>query len=202
MQLRNDSFQVIPGSERLASVATVFLVTPFDESNNKRLIGTREDGFFIVGGQTIQSFPTDMDKFETVNREIRTIVEEPGGDLWLGARASGVFHVEFQSSDSIKDCQVTRFGKSSQLPDTDVQVFWAAGHAMFGTTSGLLRFDPTKKIFVPDDTLGREFSGKLSYVYRLEEDTQRSIWLHAGGKNFRALDSIVLPLVGTNIKFF
>lgn len=127
-------------------------------------------------------------KFEKINREIRTIVEAPDGNLWLGVRPSGIYKVEFLKKDSVTEYRVTSFsGESHGLPTGEVQVFWAAGHVMFGAGSGLFCFDEKENTFKKDETLGKEFSGRLSYVFRLKEDKNESIWFHDKGKNFRAV---------------
>ncbi len=123
--------------------------------------------------------------FEKVNREIRTIVEDPNGNLWLGARSSGVFKVELLKKDTVADYRVTTFAESHGLPTGEVEVFWAAGHVMFGAREGLFRFDEKENAFKKDDALGKEFS--LGYVYRLVEDKNKSIWFHDTGKNYRAV---------------
>jgi hypothetical protein len=57
MQWEKESFKLINGGERFASVKTVFMVVPYDTYGKKLLIGTREKGFFIYDGQTVSPFP-------------------------------------------------------------------------------------------------------------------------------------------------
>jgi signal transduction histidine kinase/DNA-binding response OmpR family regulator len=69
----------------------------------------------------------------------------------------------------------------------DAVVFQAAGHVMFGTGKGLFRFDEHKKVFIPDKTLGDEFANGTTGVFRIVEDKNKNIWIHADGRNIQAV---------------
>jgi signal transduction histidine kinase/DNA-binding response OmpR family regulator len=129
---------------------------------------------------------TEEYQFEKVNRQIRTIVEDEDGNLWLGVLPSGVLKVVFSSHETIRDYDITRYDTSHHLPPGPVRVFCAAGHVMFGTKQGLFRFDESIDTFIPDDTLGKKFSGGLQDVFRVKEDRNKAIWLHAKGRNYQA----------------
>jgi signal transduction histidine kinase/DNA-binding response OmpR family regulator/ligand-binding sensor domain-containing protein len=126
-------------------------------------------------------------RYDKVDREIRTVVEDTKGNLWLGAVPSGVFKIVFPGNGNIRDYSLTRHDTSHQLPPGVVQVFEAAGHVMFGTKQGLFQFDKEKNIFIPDVTLGKEFSSGLLDVYRLKEDRNGVIWLNDKGRNYQAV---------------
>jgi signal transduction histidine kinase/DNA-binding response OmpR family regulator/ligand-binding sensor domain-containing protein len=130
---------------------------------------------------------TEEYKFEKVDQQIRTIVEDEEGNLWLGAKPSGVVKVDFPDERTIEDYIIIRYDTSYQLPGGEVEVCWAAAHVMLGTGQGLFRFDESNNVFIPDNTLGKEFSSVLRDVYRLVEDRNRSIWLHAKGRNYQAI---------------
>ncbi|MCP4216668.1 MAG: hypothetical protein GY765_18595, partial [bacterium] len=120
--------------------------------------------------------------YNNVKGEIRTIAEDPAGNLWIGTR-NDVLQVVFMKNDY----EVITYDTSHQLPKGEIQVFRAAGHIMFGAKSRLLRFDREKNIFVPDVTLGKDFSMKLQHVYRLAEDESKTIRLHDKGRNYLAV---------------
>ncbi len=126
-------------------------------------------------------------RYKNTKREVRTIEEDRGGSLWLGLRTPGVIRVDFPGNDPSQDHRVTHYENSSHIPEGSVQVFSAAGHVMFGADAGLFRFDEAKNIFVKDITLGKDFTSTLTDVYRLKEGSKKSIWLHATGRNYRAI---------------
>jgi signal transduction histidine kinase/CheY-like chemotaxis protein/ligand-binding sensor domain-containing protein len=133
-------------------------------------------------------------KFENITQEIRTIVEDNKGNLWLGTLTKGILKVDFPGNGTIHDPVVTHYSydTSHGLPPGEVHVFWIAGHVMFATDKGIFRFDEKKKAFIPDDTLGSEFTNGSRNVFRLAEDRIKRIWFHS---NERILQAIPQPEV-------
>jgi signal transduction histidine kinase/DNA-binding response OmpR family regulator/ligand-binding sensor domain-containing protein len=126
--------------------------------------------------------------FEEVTQEIRTIAEDKSGNLWLGIRTKGVMKVELSSNKTIMNPVVTRYGKSHVLPPGENHVFSAAGHVMFATDKGIFRFEPKNNIFLPDTTLGDEYTGnKGKGVFCIAEDKNKHIWLHSQSRNIQAI---------------
>ncbi|NIM13233.1 MAG: response regulator [Candidatus Aminicenantes bacterium] len=128
-------------------------------------------------------------KFENITQEIRTIVEEESGNLWLGTLTKGVLYVDFTANGLHPAITATPYDKSHGLPPEEIHVFMAAGHVMFATRKGVFRFDKTKKRFIPDLTLGDQFAGgdKARSVFRIAEDKQKNIWIHSLSENFHAI---------------
>ncbi|UCH92777.1 MAG: response regulator [Candidatus Aminicenantes bacterium] len=123
-------------------------------------------------------------QFKGVTAEIRTIVEEENGNLWLGTLTKGVLNVDTSINGT-----VTLYYTSYGLPEGEVHVFWAAGHVMFAAPKeGIFRFNRNKKRFVPDLTLGKEFTDGSKGVFRIAEDKDNHIWIHSYDlKNFQAI---------------
>ena len=84
-------------------------------------------------------------KFETITDEIRSIVEDREGNLWLGTLTKGVLKVDFPDAGTMTNPVVTRYDKSHGLPAEEVHVFWTAGHVMFATGKGIFQFDHKKR---------------------------------------------------------
>lgn len=118
--------------------------------------------------------------------EIRSVAEDDHGNLWVGVRSSGLFRVTFPGDSEGNKFLVTSFNKANQIPDGEIQVFWATGQILFGARSGIFRYDEIKKKFVSDSTLGKKFSNNLEYVFRLVEDEKKNVWFHAKGRNYCA----------------
>jgi signal transduction histidine kinase/DNA-binding response OmpR family regulator len=127
--------------------------------------------------------------FPNITEEIRTIIEDKHGNLWLGTLAEGVLKVDFQGNGAIVHPVVKTHNTSHGLPSGEVHVFMAAGHVMFATGKGIFRFDEKNKIFCPDNTLGDEFAGgkKGKGIFRIGEDKKKNIWFHSGGRNIQAI---------------
>jgi signal transduction histidine kinase/DNA-binding response OmpR family regulator/ligand-binding sensor domain-containing protein len=128
----------------------------------------------------------EMHRLGTINQEIRTIVEDNDGNLWLFTSPEGVLKVDFPVN--IDHPLVTRYDTSHGLPGGPVYGTVAAGHVMFATSEGMFRFDDKNKVFIPDQTLGDEFAGGSHSrpVFRIVEDKNKNIWFHSQSKNYQA----------------
>ncbi|MCX6578732.1 MAG: hybrid sensor histidine kinase/response regulator transcription factor [Candidatus Aminicenantes bacterium] len=134
--------------------------------------------------------------FKEITREIRTIVEDEKGNLWLAGPPEGVLKVDFPGNGrigrggSIINPRVTWYDASRGLPAGEVRdVFTAAGHIMFTTGKGIYRFDEKTGSFLPDNTFGDEFAGGPTgrSVFRIAEDMDKNIWLNSSGRNIQAI---------------
>jgi signal transduction histidine kinase/DNA-binding response OmpR family regulator len=111
--------------------------------------------FRRVGGRWV-----DEGAIEGAVGDIRTVVEEPDGALWIGTNGTGVLHVTFDSvprSDSARPpAHARRFGTSEGLPPGGVIVVRIGGSIYFGgsvTDPRVMHFDPASGKFVRDTTL-------------------------------------------------
>jgi signal transduction histidine kinase/DNA-binding response OmpR family regulator len=125
--------------------------------------------------------------FENITLEVRTMVEDKKGNLWLGTLTKGVLSAVFPVNGTIIHPAVKRYDTSYGLPSGEVNVFMAAGHVMFATGKGIYRFNEKDKFFVPDSTLGDEFAGGSKGVFRIVEDRNKHTWFHSRRRNFWAL---------------
>jgi hypothetical protein len=128
--------------------------------------------------------------FENITREIRTIVEDKKGNLWLGTLTEGVLKVDLPGKGKTIHPGVTptQYHTTHGLPPGEVHVFTAAGHVMFASPGkGLYRFNEKKKVFIPDLTLGDEFANGSRGVFCIAEDKNKNIWFHSRLSNFRAV---------------
>ncbi|MCP5047249.1 MAG: hypothetical protein GY940_08760, partial [bacterium] len=130
-------------------------------------------------------------QFEDIDLEIRTVVEDKKGDLWLGTLTKGALHVAFASGEQgppeLTNRTVTRYDTSHGLASKEVHAFMAGGHVMFATADGIYRFDETNRRFIPDSTLGEAFAGGTRGVFLVAEDKNKHIWFHSKRTNFRAV---------------
>jgi signal transduction histidine kinase/CheY-like chemotaxis protein/AraC-like DNA-binding protein len=126
-------------------------------------------------------------KFENITQEIRTIVEDKKGNLWLGTPAIGVLKVDFPGEGEIINPVVNRYHTSEGLPIGEINVFMAAGHVIFATSKGIYRFKSKDKRFILDSTLGDRFAGGSKGVFRIAQDRHNHIWFHSESVNYRAI---------------
>lgn len=119
--------------------------------------------------------------------DIRTIVEEPGGNLWLGTLTNGAVRIDFPLPPD-RTPVITPYRSEHGLPPgEEVHVFAAAGRVVFGTGKGLFRFDTDSQRFVPDLSFGEEFANGSRNVFRMAEDINKKTWFHSRDRNFLAV---------------
>ena len=124
-------------------------------------------------------------RFENIQGEPRTIVEDEQGSLWLGPYLKGAIKIDFPTG--IHAPVMTRYSAAHGLPDSGIRVFKAHGHAMFATGKGIFRFDKTNNRFVPDDTLGDKFAEEEEPVYCIVEDKNKHIWLNTASGTLKGI---------------
>jgi signal transduction histidine kinase/DNA-binding response OmpR family regulator/ligand-binding sensor domain-containing protein len=126
-------------------------------------------------------------KFKDITEEIRTIVEDKKGNLWLGTLTKGVLKVDFPDDMKIFNPVITRYDTSTKLPPGEIHIFMATGQAAFATRKGIFRFNEKTKNFYPDPSLGEEFADGSRDVFFIFEDQDKNIWLHSDYRNYLAI---------------
>jgi signal transduction histidine kinase/DNA-binding response OmpR family regulator len=128
-------------------------------------------------------------RIEGVGDEVRSMVEDSDGRLWLGTTTGGVVRIDFGSSapggaqaDLPLNPRVERFGVAHGLPQTAVNVAEVGGRLCFLSTADLFRFDSGEARFVPDPTfklVGVDADGAGTDGV-LREDGHGKVWLNFG----------------------
>jgi signal transduction histidine kinase/DNA-binding response OmpR family regulator len=159
---------------------------------NRIWVGTRDGLISLYStGENRNGKWKKEHQFKNITMQIRTIVEDQKGNLWLGTVTRGALKVDFPDQDKMIHSLVTRYHTSHGLPPGGIGVFRAANHIMFATNKGIFRFDEINKRFIPDSTLGEMFSDGSRGVFRIVEDKNKNIWLHSQSRNF-----LVIPQPG------
>ncbi len=121
-----------------------------------------------------------------IHEDIIRIVEPELGVLWLSTRAQGILRVEFAEpaphEADLRHPKIERFGVVQGLPAGGVTVFMVAGKAYFVSQDGIFRFDPNRRVFIPDSTFNLRpvsFSGAVE-EYTLQEDAHGRVWINFG----------------------
>jgi signal transduction histidine kinase/DNA-binding response OmpR family regulator len=185
----NGVFRVKPGVRRITKSASFVLLQ--SKKNKNRVLMETNNGltslYFHPGNKNkTGKWEVEHHRIGGLTADIRTIVEEKNGNLWLGTLTKGVLNVDSSSNSTINRPLVTTYYTSHKLPEGEVHVFWAAGHVVFATNKGIYNFDENKNKFVPDLTLGKKFAGGSNGVFRISEDNNKNIWFHSDDQNFLA----------------
>jgi hypothetical protein len=151
-------------------------------------------------------------RVQGVGDEVRSMVEDADGRLWLGTTTGGIVRIDFWSADPSGggaslplNPRIDRFGVAHGLPQTAVNVAWAGGRPHFLATADIFRFDSGAGRFVPDATfklVGVDADGAGTDGV-LREDARGDVWLNFGRESgvarrriVRGGDEAVLALFG------
>lgn len=128
-----------------------------------------------------------------VNDQVRSIVEDHHGDLWLGTFNLGLLHWRFAplpSDGSLPATgEVTSFFRQSGPLANQPWVMVAAGEdneLIAVTKSGMYRWDGTGRNFLPATTYGQRFADGSFQIDQFEPATGGGLWL--AGHASRGLD--------------
>jgi signal transduction histidine kinase/DNA-binding response OmpR family regulator len=181
-------FQVENNSTRLVSKTPSFFLCRSQIDINRIWVGTTS-GLVSLYRESEKSQWTEEREFENTAQRIRTIVEDKKENLWLGTETKGVVKVDFPVAGTINNPVISHYSHdtSAGLPPVEVHVFMAAGHVIFATDKGIFRFDKKNKTFIPDPTLGDEFTDGSRGVFRIVEDKNNNIWFHSNKRNIQAI---------------
>ncbi len=113
---------------------------------------------------------------------IRYIVETKHGDLWLGTSTMDICKLTYASTtnrnDSFLNPRIEYFNHKNGLPESvQYYVFSFKDEVFFGTSNGLYRYSDSSQRFIPDSSIGADFSGETRTVQRLEEDSKGNAWM-------------------------
>jgi len=117
--------------------------------------------------------------------EIRTLAEDKNGVLWAGSLTQGVFRITSGKNGEINSHK--NYFISHNLPGGETHVIFVNNQVIFGTENGLYKFNPNQEKFEPEDILGKKFCDGSTGVYRIFEDSNKNLWIHAGNRNYSAV---------------
>lgn len=127
----------------------------------------RSDGWHMTG------------KIDNISEEIRTIVSNKDGSLWLGTSFQGLLRVKINEQFPLKST-VQKYGKEHGLPGGMAYVYGIDGQMKIGTYHGLYSFNQSLNKFMPDSTLGALLADSTVTINRLTQARNGNIWAMAG----------------------
>lgn len=129
-----------------------------------------------------------------ISEQVRTIVEDPPGLLWLGTRNRGYLRLDYRPLDfpgaeskvrpGIRDeiftTEIERFGTAHGVAQGMAYCYSATGRVVFATQSGLRRFDPDQRRFIPDSTFSVDLADTARWITTVTEDNAGGVWISSG----------------------
>jgi PAS domain S-box-containing protein len=186
-------YRIAERAKRISDVAAFTLYrSPTDSS---RVYIGLQDGLGML--QLVKGRWRYAGRFPGIPEEVRSIVEDESGMLWLGTQFQGVLRVRLPERLLEADLEklklsIERYDRAHQLPGGEVNVYRVKRRIVFGTAKGLRRFDPGSASFLPDSTFG-EIPADTSYaIHRVVEDARGRVWIERGRQNDFSI-GVLLP---------
>jgi signal transduction histidine kinase/DNA-binding response OmpR family regulator/ligand-binding sensor domain-containing protein len=180
IQLKDDSFLPIPGSEAFAE-RKIYLAVTYD--NRRLLIGTRGSGFFLYDGAAAVPFPTEVDDY-VAEHQLSHGIRLSTGNFALATLKGGVVVMDAQGR--LKEMFNNAFG----LKSNNVKYIFqdSGGNLWLALNNGISRIDYSSPVSYFDDRSGlnglvlsvvrhkgRLFVGTDSGLYYLESSSPASL---------------------------
>jgi len=112
--------------------------------------------------------------------DFHTVLEGPDGRVWA-TTLNEIWRIDFRNQPPA----IERYGKASGVPGTWNNAYRFNGRVVFGTPAGLIKFDESKKRFVPDVSLGPQFADGSHPIFLIREDPSGDVWV--SGKDYHGV---------------
>ena len=115
-----------------------------------------------------------------VKDEIRNILEDKEGNVWLSTYFNGLIYVSFNEKDTV----IFRYDIHNGLPSNkDIYIFELNDNLLFGTDKGIYTFNAENKTFSPSDQFKKSLVDGSVGVFRLSLDKNDIYWISAFNEN-------------------
>jgi signal transduction histidine kinase/streptogramin lyase len=129
----------------------------------------------------------DEGRVAEVTTEVRSMVEDADGRLWIGSHFDGVFRLEMSPGTERRVSSIEQFGLEHGLPSLkSVKAVDLGEEVVFATAEGIYRFDEAESRFTPDNRFAVARDGEPVGMYRAVPDSAGNLWIslevdsHAG----------------------
>ncbi|GAB3729338.1 hypothetical protein GCM10028794_03660 [Silanimonas algicola] len=123
----------------------------------------------------------DAGRVPGLQDEVRTLVEDDAGRVWVGTYNTGLLRVDLAGlgdDGTVGALPVERFGLDDGLPSINYNlVFPVGGQPAFATSAGIYRFDEATRRFGPDPRYAGLFERPRT-VYVLHDDPANGLWAY------------------------
>lgn len=123
-------------------------------------------------------------KVKRIHGNIRSIVTDKDGALWLATRHGGITKVEFDDEYRLHPKVIKDYTKKHGLPDLRYNNIFtdSKGEVLVGTVDGLMYFNQADNKFYIYEEFGEEFTNNNMHVKAIDY-TPQGIWINAKADN-------------------
>lgn len=139
----------------------------------------RDPSLLYLAGESFVILRIDGDRITQVDEidlqdDIRSLVEDDRGDIWLTTMRKGVTRIRFSGGDTLID----NYSVEDGLPSADRNyVYYPDNELYIATASGISRFDERTEHFYKDTVMGSVFNDAKAAVFRIMQDSRDRFWI-------------------------
>lgn len=123
-------------------------------------------------------------KWTGINDDIRSIIEDKNGDLWLGTFTNGIIHLKVDQNSITHPKLIKHYKTSDGLPSLNgCKPFIFKGRIVFGTEKGLYILNPKTDRFEPFSEIGQQFCDGTIGIENFVEMPNGNIYLSSKNSN-------------------
>lgn len=165
IKAENNEFNVIP----LISLPYIYSLYPSRYNTNNLYIGT-SNGLFIYNFQQ----QTLSKKIAGIDEDIRGIIEDDYGNLWLSTRYTGVIRIDMANKN-----EIFKYNDSTKwLPSLErVQISLYEKKLIFTTQKGAFVFNNETKAFEKEAELSSYFKEDSLIIHQFYQDSKGNCWI-------------------------
>jgi len=151
----------------------VYSLFPSKVNKGKLYVGGNKELVSLINNE--DSWKIEFEVSE-INDEVRSIIEQDDGLIWLCSGFSGIFSIMNNGSKS----QVKKYTISDGLPSlASNYAFYIDSTIVFASSiTGLFSFNNKKNKFEPYLKLGECFSNGTIGAFRIAQDKTGDVWIH------------------------
>jgi len=150
---------------------TIYKVNKSDSDPKKLYLGLI-DGFVTI---RFNRGEWELEGDFSGRDEIRSIVEDNQGNIFVSSVFGGIFKFEFTEEN---DTIITRYTTEHGLPTLNENyIFKFEEGIFFATHGGVYEYDPQNDRFIPSPFFGPEFSDGSMKIFRIMKDRDGDFWM-------------------------
>ena len=119
---------------------------------------------------------TKAAEFESSSEEFRSVLEDADGRVWATTKGN-IWRFDFRKQPVVSE----KFGTAQGLSPGWINARRLNGRVVFATAKGLKHYDEALKSFIPDPSLGTQFSDGSRDVEDIFDDADGNVWVTGEG---------------------
>ncbi len=138
-----------------------------------------------------------LGNIENFDLEVRNIVEDDQGNLWLGTEYNGIVKISFTEGGNLLAPSITNYDTSKGFSTLSGHRAYLFDNEILSTNEdGIFKYNSSSDSFEPETQFGEQFTKGVRPVMYFIEDNNRNIWVSAFKNNQHPIGRLTINLRG------